>query len=86
MGQGYAAEAGKELLRLVREEIGVTEIITWPGAENQRSIRVAQKIGFVEGGTVEARDGGLKTVYVLPGMVFDSGVALSIWGEEEEKS
>lgn len=86
MGQAYAAEAGKELLRLAREELGVKEIITWPGAENQRSIRVAQKIGFVEGGTVEARDGGLNTVYVLPGVVFDSGIVLSLWGEEENKT
>lgn len=80
MGQAYAVEAGKELLRLAREDLGVKEVITWPGAKNQRSIRVAQKIGFVEGGTIEARDGGLNTVYILPGMVFDSGMALSLWG------
>lgn len=83
MGQGYAAEAGKELLRLAREELGVKQIITWPGTKNQRSNRVAQKIGFVEGGSIETNDGGLNVVYVLPGMKFNSGMALSLWGEEK---
>ena len=82
MGHGYAAEAGKELLRFAREELGVKEIVTWPGARNQRSIRVAQKIGFVEGGVVRTSDGGLNIVYILPGMVFDSGIALSLWGRK----
>ena len=83
MGHAYAAEAGKELLRIARLELGVKEIVTWPGTENQRSIRVAQKIGFVEGGVVRTSDGGLNMVYILPGMVFDSGIALSIWGGEK---
>lgn len=83
MGHAYAAEAGKELLRMVREDLGVREIITWPGANNQRSIRVAQKIGFVEGGSIRTSDGGVSVVYVLPGMVFDSSMALSLWGEDE---
>ena len=82
MGHAYAAEAGKELLRFARQDLGVKEIVTWPGAENQRSIRVAQKIGFVEGGMVRTSDGGLNMVYILPGMVFDSGIALSLWGEK----
>ncbi|MCJ1451302.1 hypothetical protein MMC28_001638 [Mycoblastus sanguinarius] len=83
MGQAYAAEAGKELLRLAREELGVKEIITWPGTDNQRSIRVAQKIGFVKGGNIKTGDGGLSVVYILPGMVFDSDISLSLWGEEK---
>ena len=83
MGQGYAAEAGEELLRLAREELGVKEIVSWPGTKNQRSIRVAQKIGFVEGGDIKTSDGTLIVVYVLPGMVFDSGINLSLWGEEK---
>lgn len=85
MGQSYAAEAGKELLRLAREELGMKEIITWPGTKNQRSIRVAQKIGFVEGGNLKTSDGGQSVVYILPGMVFDSGIALSLWGEEKKE-
>lgn len=85
MGQGYAAEAGRELLRLAREELDVKEIITWPGAKNRRSIRVAEKIGFVEGGTSKTSDGGLHVVFILPGMVFDSDIALSLWGEKKEE-
>ena len=83
MGQGYAVEAGKELLRMAREDLGVKEIITWPGSENQRSNRVAQKIGFVEGGLVYTKDAGLNMVYILPEMKFDSSMALSLWGEEK---
>ncbi|CAD6576756.1 MAG: hypothetical protein ASARMPREDX12_007997 [Alectoria sarmentosa] len=77
MGQGYAAEAGEELLRLAREELGVKEIVSWPGTRNQRSIRVAQKIGFVKGGNIKTSDGTLIVVFVLPGMVFDSGTLLT---------
>lgn len=83
MGQGYAAEAAEELLRLAREELGVKEIVSWPGIRNQRSIRVAQKIGFVEGGSINTSDGTLIVVYILPGMVFDSVINLSLWGEEK---
>ena len=86
MGHAYAAEAGEEVLRLFREDLGVREIITWPGAKNQRSIRVAQKIGFVEGGSIRTSDGGVNLVYILPGMVFDSGIALSLWGEDEKEN
>ena len=85
MGHAYAAEAGKELLRLATQDLGIKEIITWPGAKNQRSIRVAQKIGFVEGGKIRTSDGGLNVVYILPGMAFDSSIALSLWGEDKNE-
>ena len=85
MGHSYAAEAGKELLRLAIQDLGVKEVITWPGANNQRSIRVAQKIGFVEGGNIRTSDGGLSVVYILPGMVFDNSIALSLWGKTKKR-
>lgn len=85
MGQSYAAEAGKELLRLARDILGVENIITWPGTENQRSIRVAQKIGFVEGGITKTSDGRRIVVYILPGMVFDDRISLSLWGQEKNE-
>lgn len=50
MGRGYAAEAGRELVRMARGELGIKELIAWPGARNLRSVRVARKIGFVERG------------------------------------
>ena len=83
MGQGYAAEAAKELLRMAKDELGVREIISWPGAGNARSFRVAQKIGFVEGGSVQTKDAGLSVVYVLPGMRFDPSMDLSLWGRSD---
>lgn len=48
MGQGYAAEAGKEVLRYFTEDFGISEIMAWPTMTNKRSHRVAEKIGFVE--------------------------------------
>ncbi|MCJ1395353.1 hypothetical protein MMC18_008237 [Xylographa bjoerkii] len=84
MGQGYAAEAGRELLRFVCEEMKTKEVIAWPGSGNTRSMSVARKIGFVEGGEVRVGEGGINTVFVLPGMNFDGGMALSIWGRQEE--
>ncbi|KAL8830491.1 MAG: hypothetical protein Q9191_001395 [Dirinaria sp. TL-2023a] len=87
MGQGYAAEAGKEVLRMAREDLGIDEIIAWPGIENPRSIRVAQKIGFVEGGTIIKTDGtGSTLVYILPGMKFDSSMRLSFRGEQKPQA
>lgn len=85
MGQSYAAEAGKELLRFAREILGVKEIIAWSGTNNQRSIRVAQKIGLVEGGKINSSDGRQNVVYILPGMLFDDRVSLSLWGEEKNE-
>lgn len=82
MGYGYAAEAGRELLRMAKNFLGVDKVITWPGATNQRSCRVAEKIGFVFGGEVADKDGGLNAVYVLPGMTFEKNMQLSFWGEE----
>ena len=82
MGRGYAPEAGRELLRMAKDCLGVDMAITWPGVRNQRSLRVAEKIGFVFGGEVADKDGGLNAVYVLPGMVFDKNMQLSFWGKE----
>ena len=83
MGKGYAAEAGVRLLSFAKEDLGVKEVMAWPGKGNQRSVRVAQKIGFVDGGTVRSKEGGLNVVYVLPGMKFSDGTTLSLWGEEK---
>ena len=60
--------------------------MTWPGMGNQRSIRVAQKIGFVEGGTVRDKDGELNVVYILLGMQFDENTTLSLWGDGKSDS
>ena len=85
MGRGYAAEAGNEVLRLAKEDLGVREIIAWSGIQNARSIRVAQKVGLMEGGKIQSSDGSLVVVYILPGMEFDSSIRLSLWGEKKNE-
>ncbi|MCJ1309305.1 hypothetical protein MMC25_002964 [Agyrium rufum] len=79
--KGYATEAATELLRFSKEDLGIKELITWPGALNRQSQRVAQKLGFVEGGQVKDKEGNLNLVYILPGMKFDKNMLLSIWGD-----
>ena len=72
MGKGYAPEGAKEFLRLLRENFGLQEIMTWPGATNRESRRVAQKLGFIGGGTVRSKEepGKVDVVCILPGMKF----------------
>jgi RimJ/RimL family protein N-acetyltransferase len=89
MGFGYATEAASEFLRALRGEIGIQDICTWPDGKNAQSNRVAQKLGFVEGGTVRVKDEGGEeeekevVVWVLPGMkvVGKGEVRISFWGE-----
>lgn len=84
MGRGYATEAATEFLRYLREDFGLHEIIAWPGETNRESRRVAEKLGFVEAGTVEMKEdpGRVDVVYALSGMKsrFD-GLVLSMWGD-----
>jgi hypothetical protein len=60
--------------------------MTWPGATNRESRRVAQKPGFIEGGTVRSKEepGKADVVYILPGMTltFDKKLAISMYGDE----
>lgn len=80
---GYATEAAKELLRMVREVLGITEVITWPGKHNEPSQKVAKRVGFVESGLTIDETGEEVVVYVLPGMNFDGTQAqtLSLYGQ-----
>jgi hypothetical protein len=72
MSKGYATEAAREFLRYLREDFGLQEIMVWPGSTNRESLRVAQKLGFVEGGNVRSVEepGKVDVVYVLPGTKF----------------
>jgi RimJ/RimL family protein N-acetyltransferase len=55
IGLGYATEAARAALRFWREDVGVEEI--WAGAfpTNRWSLRGAEKISFVDGGTFKVR-------------------------------
>jgi hypothetical protein len=84
MGKGYATEAAKEFLRFVMEDFGIKEIICWPDPKNKASNRIAEKLGFVEGGALINSDHGgeLAPVLILPGMDrFDGTKSISFGGE-----
>jgi RimJ/RimL family protein N-acetyltransferase len=86
MGKGYATEGAKEFPRYLREDFGLQEFMTWPGATNRESRRVAEKLGFIEGGTVRLKEeqGKVDVVYILPGMKFplDKDLTISMYGDE----
>lgn len=70
-GQGYASEAGKAVLKWWVEDIGIENI--WAGTfpHHKGSQRVAEKIGFVDGGKLSVKypNGDVKEgiYFVLPG-------------------
>ncbi|CZR61367.1 uncharacterized protein PAC_11263 [Phialocephala subalpina] len=88
MGNGYATEAAKEFLRWVTEDWRL-EICTWPDEGNRKSVRVAEKLGFVDGGVVRSLDeDALVKIWVLPGMKkvdADGVMSVSLWGEGKSK-
>lgn len=84
-GQGYAPEAARKLLWLCTEVLGVKDIMAWPGESNWGSVRTAQKVGFVDGGTILNKDGSRHSVYVLPGMHINPDLVLSFWGDRREE-
>ena len=68
-GHGYATEAAAELLRYVREDLGIKEVIAWPNPANIGSVKVAERIGMVKSGEVKDKaTGQIKVVYALEGM------------------
>jgi RimJ/RimL family protein N-acetyltransferase len=46
-GHGYATEAAREALRFGFEEVGLDEIVSFTVPQNQRSLRVMERIGLV---------------------------------------
>ncbi|KAF7194297.1 hypothetical protein HII31_04330 [Pseudocercospora fuligena] len=74
MRQGYATEAAKELMRCVQNDLGegknFKELIVLADEKNQQSNRVAEKLGFVDGGRCPNLDnpGMTYNVMILPGM------------------
>jgi ribosomal-protein-alanine N-acetyltransferase len=68
-GKGYATEAATELLRYVRQDIGLKEVIGYTMKGNVKSQNVLSKIGFVDYQLTESEKGGKKIdVLILPGM------------------
>lgn len=90
---GYATEAGKATLKYWRDTIGVKEIFIGTAPDNVKSQKLAERLGFVRGGTFdvvfghppnERKDtGGL--AFILPGMQWIEGktMKLTVIGEVE---
>ncbi len=45
-GNGYACEAAGSVLRFAKEEVGLSRIVAITNPENERSIRVLEKLGL----------------------------------------
>lgn len=52
-GYGYATEAARAALKFWREVAGVKEVCAIVEEENERSERLAERVGFVKAGTLE---------------------------------
>jgi ribosomal-protein-serine acetyltransferase len=52
-GRGYVTEAAQALLVWARESLGATRILLNAGMENQRSLAVAERLGFTRDGELE---------------------------------
>lgn len=78
---GYAPEAAKELLNLACKQLGIKEVIAWPGQQNLPSQKVAARVGLVEGGMAKDESGEEVVIYMLPGMKFESMPTISLYGQ-----
>ncbi|KAL7933182.1 acyl-CoA N-acyltransferase [Trichoderma chlorosporum] len=66
-GHGYATEAGKEVLRYFREELGLTNIMAPTHPRNPKSRNVAMRLGYVQRDVkVSFQDGTLLDFHSLP--------------------
>jgi hypothetical protein len=80
--KGYGSEAAKRILEYWTMEFGLKEICLVTAESNTVSQRVAEKIGFVEGGWVSS-DGSTLKAYILPGMEKLEGQTFTFWGRGE---
>ena len=92
-GHGYAAEAGKSVLRYWQDTVGVKEIFCATLEDNIKSQKCAERIGFVRGGTIQVLFGRAPNyerttgaAYVLPGMEWSESTYIMPtvgWKQEE---
>lgn len=92
-GNGYATEAGREVLSFWRDTVGVKEVCAMTSDDNVKSQVLAERIGFVKAGTVDVVFGqppneswSKGRVLVLPGMEWKDGLVLrpAMWIEQRE--
>lgn len=83
--QGYGTEAATRILQYWTSEFGIQEICVVTGDTNIASLKLARKVGFIEGGW--AQSGGQKhACLVLPGMKELVGQEFNFWGDGKEPS
>ncbi|KAB5582316.1 acyl-CoA N-acyltransferase [Coniochaeta sp. 2T2.1] len=76
---GYGTEAAGEVLRYFREE-WMREICLLTQETNVAARKLAERIGFVDGGWVKF-EGKREVAYVLPGMEKLKGQKVKFWGD-----
>lgn len=82
-GKGYATEAAEEVFRFWRDDVGIRNMVICTLMNNVKSQKVAEKLGFVEGGDLKVvfgsgpdeKDNDSKG-YLLPGMTWVNGLRL----------
>ncbi|KAL6864009.1 acyl-CoA N-acyltransferase [Trichoderma novae-zelandiae] len=79
----YGTEAVGRVLKYFTEEFGIEEICIVTDEVNVPSIKMARRLGFVEGGWV-TMDGSRAFTLVLPGMKELEGQEFTLFGDGEE--
>ena len=84
-GRGYASEAGAQMLQYWRDFVGVREMFVGCPADNPKSQRCAQRIGFARAGELVLETGSpseprpeIGVAFVLPGMEWPEGVVVKV--------
>ncbi|MCJ1281600.1 hypothetical protein MMC26_000920 [Xylographa opegraphella] len=85
-GHGYATEAAREFFGYMTEDCGVMEMVAIVKPTNVVSIKIAEKLGFVESGELLSDDGIPKLVYTMNGKKqVDPESCFSFYGDGEQR-
>ncbi|KAM0512489.1 hypothetical protein ACHAPE_008812 [Trichoderma viride] len=80
--KGYGSEASARISRYWKDEFGVKEMCIITGEDNIPSRKMAESIGYVDGGYI-MMEGNREVAYVLPGMKMFEGQICPFWGDGE---
>ena len=64
-GRGYATEAVRAVLRWARQRHGITHFVASVSPENEPSLAIVRKLGFVQTGEQWDEEDGLELVFEL---------------------
>lgn len=80
--KGYGSEGSARVSRYWKDEFGHKEICIVTSEDNVPSRKIAESIGYVDGGYV-MMEGTKEVAYVLPGMKKLEGQTMPFWGDGE---